>query len=405
MDLKRRRNAAFVPICRIPSELIEQIFANVQHGGAECDECDPWLTYHEDWVRVLLVCHRFHDVAIRTPALWRFVDRHCADDWTDLCMERSQDTLLCIRGPPIEIAGLVSRASTARLDGHAGMEQALLCLNPSSPDLAALEIINSFIFIDFAITASILERPSISLVRLVLSRVSFSDMPPMPRLRHLELLHVQASNRPDPGLQPISTLANAPGLEIILIDNLRYTTGLSPAYLATLRPISLPCLRIMMVLGRMEAALASLRILPLPSLALGIHCARGASDNEESNQTVSHIYQTWQAFMSGVLECVSLPKGKAFPQDGIHGGRCVEFGPPLTFETLDVRLVGSFSFECDQAYQHPIFDDVETLLCVHDGVFISLLSPTTGILASPSYPTSGFWSSREFGKGPSIAKI
>jgi hypothetical protein len=363
LDLRRRRNAAFVPACQVPAELLAQVFAHVQHGGTEYDETQPWKSYRSEWARVMLVCQHFRDVAVRTPALWSTLDyRHSSRKWNDLCETRSANVPVYINDPVGESANVFPRARAAHLQLELLPAYAQF-LASSAPNLKFLKLSGSFRYLKLNVTASILGGQSLSLVQLTLSGMFLIDMPFMPHLRRLELRQIRLSAE---STSPFISLKNAPTLESLSVQHTTSQGVFSADYISALNPISLPHLLVLEVEDNPEMAALCLRCLPLPKSMLKLECFDCFPEDmdDDLNQEHMNIYQTWKLFMQRVHQCNSPPKGDLYSHRGSAFG--VTFGPSLELERLNIQATGSCTFVCDEIHSHPIFDDVETVLFHND---------------------------------------
>jgi hypothetical protein len=103
---KPRRNA-LVPIGRLPSDILVDIFIPLRDGNDSdftlfSGEIYLFASLDGDWSRIMLVCAQFRALALCTPALWNTLDltkwqspRRAA--WRELCMARSQNSPLRLR--------------------------------------------------------------------------------------------------------------------------------------------------------------------------------------------------------------------------------------------------------------------------------------------------------------------
>ncbi|VDC01122.1 unnamed protein product [Peniophora sp. CBMAI 1063] len=64
--LKEHRNALLSPMYRLHPEILSSIFFNYAQGNGEL--------FNLRWTRLLFVCRRWHDIAMKTLKLWSFID-------------------------------------------------------------------------------------------------------------------------------------------------------------------------------------------------------------------------------------------------------------------------------------------------------------------------------------------
>lgn len=81
------------PLYRLPNEIITRILLVLQIEDLNYDMCftAPYLSCISiDWVRAMLICRRFRDVAVSSAILWSFIDvENLNSEWHKLCATRA----------------------------------------------------------------------------------------------------------------------------------------------------------------------------------------------------------------------------------------------------------------------------------------------------------------------------
>jgi hypothetical protein len=94
LDFKRAQNALLL-ICRLPPEIVAAIITHMQRQSWSF--YNLFIQFNHSWVRIMLVCRYFREVAVQTPVLWTVVNYYEGSQrWRNLCIERSQTAPLCV---------------------------------------------------------------------------------------------------------------------------------------------------------------------------------------------------------------------------------------------------------------------------------------------------------------------
>jgi hypothetical protein len=230
--LKRARNS-HIAICRLPPEILVEIFTVAQHPAADepYDADRPWLTYDPRWSRIMLVCYYFRKLAARTPALWTVLDEHQGSwEWQRLCLVRHGNIPLFIRGNSSGAMKLLAKAQAAEMSN--AFKRAYL-LHTHAPELRSLKLSLFETALDaeeyqqprsarFAITDRFMGGGSTPLASLTLhgNGIELRDAPFMATLRCLRL----DSMRTAYSLEPLVALfRNTPALEELYIIDICLT--------------------------------------------------------------------------------------------------------------------------------------------------------------------------------------
>ncbi|KZV62665.1 hypothetical protein PENSPDRAFT_739241 [Peniophora sp. CONT] len=105
--LQRHRNALASPIMQLPPEILAEIFTFYAfQQGIDA-------LYMLKWTRILLVCHRWHDVAVSTPVLWSFID---FDGPTHQTIARIGMQQRRVGEASLHLRGILSASSVALLE-------------------------------------------------------------------------------------------------------------------------------------------------------------------------------------------------------------------------------------------------------------------------------------------------
>ncbi|THH04775.1 hypothetical protein EW146_g10086 [Bondarzewia mesenterica] len=102
---KTRRNA-FLPICRLPPEIISRIFLLINdpptrftHRPSRRISPIP-TTFSLGWIQVTHVCRYWRRVALENPSLWTRICFVLGRNWTDAFFERSKSSLITVQRRP-----------------------------------------------------------------------------------------------------------------------------------------------------------------------------------------------------------------------------------------------------------------------------------------------------------------
>jgi hypothetical protein len=366
LDLKRLRND-LVPIGRLPSELLVHIFLLVQDGSnAENppdDEFSIPLIDHR-WSRVMLVCCRFRTLAIQSPKLWNVVNHAMVDrisKWGQICEYRSAGTPSYTYIRRADDSDSIHRAWKAKVEDNAATPQTF---NVPAIELRFLTIDLGNRFPQLAITESFLGGDELPLTHLKLRghQILLQNPPPMPYLHRLVLCQITVGT----GLQGLSALLqNAPLIEHLSFEFLYLSESRAMTYPSTIIPVprrvALAGLKTLLVKDTVAEVSALIRLLPIPSLTLGVEVLHYGDDDATTNY--SFIAEFYVSFIKSTTHGTSDHMHNHIIVDCIHanGLNSIHFGRTLSFG-LPANSAGSLVIsDAPQILRLPIFDYVDTL--------------------------------------------
>lgn len=259
----RQRMNALIPVVRLPPEILGHIFLWYIMVMVSDRDLDYYPTYHHRWLIITRVCHRWREVALRTPNLW--TDIRLGQGSVDrvlVFMTRAKHAPLQIKASMgstdnkwipafyqiasefghVETLDLTVSPETMKLltdsiPSSAPLLRSVAITNYphpfkplalpkflttacSTPRLEELKVVNY----NFNWSESILPR---SLTHLCISRAGFSPTSPcsdfvaviraLPSLQHLELNHVFIPLPVTTRLPPISLSVSLPKLSCITL--------------------------------------------------------------------------------------------------------------------------------------------------------------------------------------------
>jgi hypothetical protein len=360
----RRYENNMATICRLPPELLAQIFWLLQADPSQPSE------HHVDgtWTRVMLVCGLFRDLAIRTPMLWTVFDRtRGAPKWHALCITRAAGAPLCVQTHDAEDANLLARAWKAHVQCQAVTTGALDTTLPILRDL----LISRCTDASFTITSSFLGGTDVPLRRLELhsNGIILDAAPRMPRLQWLKLRNIHM--RPDCSAV-IGLLDGTPMLEELHIIGLYLLDTddlLDIAFVVPIaRRVSLPRLKMLLIQDTPAEASAFARMVPTPSTSLTLEVldpSEGFSGlGLELTDNHSHVHDAYLAFVRPRPDAEGLSQGR-LTWDFRVNHATIEFGRSRQF-IRGVRMQleksqCSFELTCVLDRPHPILEHVGIL--------------------------------------------
>jgi hypothetical protein len=261
------RNAV-QPICRLPPEIFVIIFLYTQHENNAYFTVEFFSSYKPRWLRVMLGCRYFRDVAVHAPVLWSAY--HCLSPkaYRELCLQRSADSILriCIgEGTIAEIAPHAHRVHAAALS----YEALEIALDIPMPQLQWLEV-TALGAHQFILSSSSFGRTAARLTHLHLfgrSIVLCEHPPRLPELRQLKLDSFRTWRNPR---RMVALLASAPSLEVLSVAHLLvdFSSLIMALPITIPEPVTLPRLKTLQIVQSDFETAFLLRLIPMPSFAL-----------------------------------------------------------------------------------------------------------------------------------------
>jgi hypothetical protein len=301
--LKTKRNS-LLPIHRLPPEIVADVFKLAQHGCRSVDETAPWENYDSSWCDIMLVCRRFREVAVHTPALWIMVDyRTHPPDWRALCMHRSSHLPLCVRNPTRGSLTILPRAQTLEIRNRMVADE---ILDVPMPALHALRIaLNKSANEEEYLYLNKMSHYSPALAYIGLTNVPLDALPPLHSLRRLELISVVVGEGLDGLFELLSQVAS---VEVLCLRSVDFN-GVEPLRDLEKTHVSLPCLRSLLVDDAPKSVESYLRVLPLPTLALVISACCVFDESDSTQNALTCILNTWFRFARSTPDSSSLVHG------------------------------------------------------------------------------------------------
>jgi hypothetical protein len=380
-DARFERNA-LAPICRLPVDILILVLHYIQDTRGRNQRRSFLATFTSEWMCVMLVCRHFRAVAVQTPTLWSVIDLGCAQEWVDLCLERTQGNIpLQIRDRRTgvkEMEPYLHRAQSAVLRGDL---TEVLCT--PGLKLRALEVFCGRIDRGhwLAVSSSTFggKNPLLRNLRLRGFSVSlFTDAPSMPHLRELQLELITTN------FTALARLWSAtPRLEHLYLRILQFSDTINwsqrslPYEPDMLEPVPakvrLPHLKTLRISEELVAMSALVRMLPTPSVMLHLQVENYAHDHQliALGENYTAIYAACLPFLRKLLDQDHVQGGthvRYMPDcwpDGSHVGGYFRLTSPhkCAATYLSHRTVPalSFDFRCPIDRPHFLLDSIETL--------------------------------------------
>jgi hypothetical protein len=315
----------------------------------------------------MLVCQRFRDVAVLTPALWNTLDyAHFSAKWLKLCIERSGQSLMYVRDPYGQSIEHFPRLKVA------WFELALFdvaedgIFDIPAPFLDTLKLVGSARDPKkrININSSLIGGSNSSLVHVVLRHVAVNQLPLLPCLRQLELSNCLIHD----GMDFLSKVANqVPAVEILFIQHLDHNLLLPPDHICTSGPATLPNLDVLFIQDVTSYTSSYMRSLPLPRSALGLRCYDPGQARQPFQRHHSNVYQAWQAFAAAHSSALEHTRGQV-AWEGSNFSIAVHFGstPLADPEQFGPESKSFCSFSGSSISVHNMLDDVDTFCVLRD---------------------------------------
>ncbi|EIM84200.1 uncharacterized protein STEHIDRAFT_132626 [Stereum hirsutum FP-91666 SS1] len=326
-DLLALRNAfalsqtdrnALSPICRLPSELLAQIFAAIddtpRRARTPTSKGSPYTSL--GWINVTHVCRHWRYVALEYPRLWRNISFTLGSAWTSELLLRSKAVLISLSHltepsfVPFDAIPLASHLDHTehihiRSDNNS-MRALFKHLSHPAPHLRGLHLttvptggfMRSRMAQPVRLPAALFEgvTPALEQVSLTRLHVPWAEWP-FRGLRHL------AVTLPNPHLLPLDNsalptldqlldvLSSSPDLETLRLGHTipplaPYTTSLPLKF----RTVRLPNFKELFLEGRPLECANLLRSLQIPRGArVKLDCASEGEDNDECDVLLALI--------------------------------------------------------------------------------------------------------------------
>jgi hypothetical protein len=382
IHLKRRRNA-LVPICRLPSELLLDIFRflqgldNSSFYSVSDGSAFSFMPVDNRWSRIMRVCYYFHRLACDTPALWSVLDftaPRCSDAraWRALCVERSAGAPLCLRVRDEDGVALLNGAWKAALEDDVVAASAL---NERAPRLRVLSVQT---LQPFRLTSAFLGGDATRLTHLraikVDARVMLTEAPRLACLRRLELCAVQTP----PDLRfLVALLAHTPMLQWLRLSSFFFHSSQTRVHPSRIIPVpervALPHLKVLSIEDTTAEASALVRLLPIPSASFQIIMLQTGPDHDGTEDEDDRVFDLNENHSIVYGRYAEFTRTQALPGGDLCEGRLeVDSDDPVQLITFGQNRhtqgtqVSFCEIECIIYAPHPILTHVRTMHIVND---------------------------------------
>jgi hypothetical protein len=382
-DARFERNA-LAPICRLPVDILILVLHYIQDTRGRNRRASFLADFTSEWTCVMLVCRHFRAVAVQTPTLWSAIDLRCAQEWVDLCLERTQGNIpLQIsdrRSGSKEIEPYLHRAQSAVLRGDL---TEVLCA--PGLKLRALEVScdrkergNWLVVSSSTFGGKNLLLRTLRLRGFAVSL--FTGAPAMPHLRELQLELITTN------FTALARLWSAtPRLEHLYLRSLQFsdTCNWSQRHLPyepdMLEPVPakvcLPHLKTLRISEELVAMSALVRMLPTPNVMLHLQLQTYAHYSQLTalGENYTEIYAACLPFLRKLLDQDHVQGGThvrymtRYWSDGSQVGGSFRLTSPHTYHYTPTYLPHhtvpalSFDFDCPINRPHFLLDTIETL--------------------------------------------
>lgn len=346
LRLRYRRNT-FAPIIRLPDELLVRVIQFLQSPNTILNTYQNLgpLAVDPDWFGVTQVCQRIRSAAIAASYLWAPINSAWNENLVRMCVERAQQSPLCITVYQQEWIGeedkpqgikYLHMARQADLFPHENcVDIYQSALNKPAP---FLEFLSYHLIQDvFHLTPKFLGGSCNQLVDLRLSQVVLEAAPACPRLRYIKLVSLQTDRE---FKYLLSLLGNCPVLEKIEIFGvspiLEIATPITPSLVT---PIQLPKLRSIDLRATYGVLPIILPVIPDPQHAFSIDVWQEISEPESDAHAkiLERLSRFWKS-VSGEPHLpfgeIRLSKGPKFDIRLGHECAALQAAPSMYFRAL-----------------------------------------------------------------------
>jgi hypothetical protein len=362
-ELKRYRNA-LTPICRLPAETLAAILIYVQHGGQDCDVRDPWRTYNFEWVRMMLVCRPFRDVALGASELWKYVDfgrQRWSPLWTEAFLRNARHPVVIRdRSGLGEARQFFMKALSADVLVNEAMADNLIGLPaPLIQSLRLESSSNLYRITDssnvhrITVGPSFLQGTATLLHTLCLNGVViWADIPDLPSLCLLELIGVYFY----PGINVLTrVIARSPQLCTLCLEDVRPCRPEPPSQKALSR--ALPDLQNLYIRGSPSDVAQYMRALPVPSKSLGILLRDEDDEPDWDDEHYTYAYDMWTRHAAA--HSLDLERVVVLGNETMCAH--VNIGLPIPLSEFSATPKSFFSIHSTMLCSHPILAGIDTV--------------------------------------------
>jgi hypothetical protein len=346
------------PLCRLPAEILGRIlyFSQIplqdNESGRRCLETRLG-SYDRSWTEYTRVCRHVRAVALETPYLWTFIVLNFSQEpsaWAEICAKRAKDCLLEIYAPVdytfnnmgtgAHLGKYLGRARS--LDTNMWQKGAKDTRKPHAIALKTSMPMMEEMYCGMGgskLNAEFMGGSCSSLLKLILYDITYALHEGSPIFSALRILELNHRSRTEQIRQFIILLNHTPCLEALSIN---MSSALVVSDNDHLTPIVLPHLRRLHLNASLDATLAFIKIVPLPSNDLFIYVSRQARYQVEPLIPELHTYML--RFWSKVVNDRPFPPGRIewIPQSDCH----VVVGSRFAFESDTASHDPQIFFSC-----------------------------------------------------------
>ena len=298
-ELKYRHNA-LAPISRLLPETLAEIFSLLSFSADDYDDV-PCL----EWIRVTHVCHRWREIALSFPYLWKYIN------FTELTLAGITEILARAKMSPLHFEADISPSNKAKFNAFGGQLEAHIShtrhlsisgefqtvleqLVSPAPALVSLSLTNPsrpFLLIQCIIPDSLFHATAPKLTRLELCNCSIGWRSPL--LKGLQTLKIMTpSARAMPTLDDwLAALNEMSQLETLFLSDASPAVSVdNPLISEPQRTITLPSLTHFAIAASAESCALALAHLVLPALiSLHVSCKSQSWEGDDVRLVIPYV--------------------------------------------------------------------------------------------------------------------
>jgi hypothetical protein len=380
----RERQNSLAPLCRLPVEIVVEIFRLIG---------DPRRIFELHAIRH--TCRALNSISLSTPQLWSYVNLEWHPEWVAVCCQRAHPVPLCLVAFKIHklltadlLPPLFHLSSVIRWGSQAQSESELAStfirlLNSPAPLVKIVTYLGSWSEpAMFALTPQLLGGNCSNLTILYVERVDLDDTSTLPSLETLSISYSQATFS---GCRRI--VQRAPNLKYLTLNTIALEE--TPQNTDEIITIDLPRLVTLAIDQAQNEALPFLRLLPNPSQRFEIQGTPG-SDGVWTGAGVgedSVIPTRLQQFWHAATGAAQLPPMKLDIHSSYTAKQALEDESWMNDVTYHLRVGRSWSrvpevepslwwmTKCEIIQPHPLLDLVTEFWLYPEGGRIYLGDP------------------------------